>query len=210
MESSDYEGIQLVTAIRGRLIRNIVQMRLRDGTRRWYMEAEYGSVHFARFKVHRTVVPLQDLIGLGQTNPTTVFLGSEVEFKNLVVHLLGNSGALVLNFGHYDSVLAPRRNGQHSSLRHGLHPVDDDVEDGLFHQVGINFDGKSNVGHVSLDGDSVLLSVGTGELGDVFQQAAQIDLLKVKVARPCEINEGLHHPIEAADFAVDDVHMAPR
>ena len=51
MESSDYQWIQLVTAIRGGLIGNIVQMRLWDGSCDWDMEAEHGAGHFGRFKV---------------------------------------------------------------------------------------------------------------------------------------------------------------
>ena len=51
MESSDYQWIQLVTSIRGGLIGSIVQMRLWRGSCRRYMEAEYGAVHFAAFKV---------------------------------------------------------------------------------------------------------------------------------------------------------------
>ena len=116
-------------------------------------------------------MPLQDLIGLCQTNATPIFLGSEIEFKNLVVHLLRNPRALILNLGHYDSVLAARRNGEHSPLGHGLDSVDDNVENGLFHQIGIDFDRQPEVGDLSLDGDSVLLSVGPGQLRDVFQQA---------------------------------------
>ena len=68
--------------------------------------------------------------------------------------------------------------------------------------------GKSLLGHVTLDGDAVLFGVRSGELRDFFHQAAQVDFFQVKIARAGEIDQRLHHAIEAADFAVDDVHVA--
>ena len=63
---------------------------------------------------------------------------------------------------------------------------------------------------MALDGDAVLLGVGRGQLRDVFQQAAQVHFFQMQIARPHEIHQGLHHAIEAADFAVDNVHVAAR
>ena len=48
---------------------------------------------------------------------------------------------------------------------------------------------------------------GAARLGDVFQQAAKVDFFQMEIAGAGEIDKSLHHAIEAADFAVDDVHV---
>ena len=70
--------------------------------------------------------------------------------------------------------------------------------------------GSRCFGHVAFDGDAMLLGVGSGELGHVFHQAAQVDFFQMKIARAGEIDQRLHYAIETADFAVDDVHVTPR
>ena len=41
----------------------------------------------------------------------------------------------------------------------------------------------------------------------VAEQAAKIDFLQMQFARTREVHQGLHHPVEATDFTVDDVHV---
>src|SRR6202795_5345015 len=64
--------------------------------------------------------------------------------------------------------------------------------------------------HMTLDCDAVLLRVRSDEVCHIFHQAAQVYFLEVKVARPGEIDQGLYHAIQTADFRIDDVHVTPR
>src|ERR1700730_2816169 len=63
---------------------------------------------------------------------------------------------------------------------------------------------------MKLDLDTVLLRISSGQLSHIFHQAAQVYFLEVKVARPGEIDQGLYHAIQTADFRVDDIHVTPR
>ena len=56
------------------------------------MKAKNRARPFGRLEVHRAVVPLQDLIGLSQSDAAAFFLGGEVEFENLVVQIFGIPG----------------------------------------------------------------------------------------------------------------------
>src|SRR6202008_3373737 len=91
-----------------------------------------------------------------------------------------------------------------------LNPVDDDVENGLLHQVDINFDGQTLLRHVKIDGNTVLPGIGSGQLDHVFQQPTEVDFLEVKVARSGEVDQRLYDAIQTPNFAVDDVHVAAR
>src|SRR5271165_1260309 len=173
----------------------------------WNMEAENSSGSVDRFEVDRAVVPLQNLIGLGQADAATVFLGGEIELENLVVEVLRNPTTLVADFGHHGVVFAASGDREQTSLGHGLHAIEHDVEDGLLHQINVDLNGQPLFRHMALDGDAMLLGVRGGELGDLFHQAAQVDLFQVEIAGAGEIDEGLHHAIQAADFAVDNVHV---
>src|ERR1700730_5530392 len=64
------------------------------------MKAENGSASLGRFEVYRSVMPLQDLIGLRQTDAAAFILGCEIEFENILVHVLRNPSTLIANFGN--------------------------------------------------------------------------------------------------------------
>ncbi len=99
-------------------------LRLRNGN----AEAENRALAFPRFEFHRPIVPLQNLISLCQTNAAAIFFSGEVKLENLVVQLLGNAAAPIVDLDHHHLVLAPRRDGKQSSLRHRLDSIQHDVE----------------------------------------------------------------------------------
>ncbi len=107
-------------------------------------------------------------------------------------------------------ILEPRRNDEYSALGHGLNAIDHDIQNGLLHQINVNLDRQPLLRQMALDGHAVLLGVGSSQLRHIFHQSAQVDFFEVKIARPGEIHQRLHDAIQAADFGVDDVHVAAR
>src|SRR5579863_743483 len=70
----------------------------RGNSRHWNVKTESRSGAFHGVKIHGAVVPLQNLIRLGQADSAAFFFGGEVQLENLVSHVFGNSTALVLHF----------------------------------------------------------------------------------------------------------------
>src|SRR5579863_6204959 len=70
------------------------------------VKTENRSCSFRRLKVHRAIMPLQNLIGLGEADSTAFFFCGEVELENFVPHVFGNSTTLVLNLGEDHIVFA--------------------------------------------------------------------------------------------------------
>src|SRR5690242_8797011 len=74
------------------------------------------ALSFNGFEVNRTVVPLQNLVGLCQTNAGPTFFGGEIQLENLVLNFKRNAAALVANLCHHHFVFAPRRNPELASV----------------------------------------------------------------------------------------------
>src|SRR2546429_7568429 len=114
---------------------------IHSGGREWKAETKRCTFSFSRFELDRAVVPLQNLIGLSQADATSVLLGREVELKNLVLHFARDAWTAIPDFRDYDIVLTTGGDRQQAALRHGLHPIQDHVEQRLLHQIDIRLDG---------------------------------------------------------------------
>src|ERR1700730_2377327 len=62
-------------------------------------QAKSRSLSRHRIEINRSVMPLQNLIGLRQPDSGPFFLGGEIQFKNLVLGIRRNAVTLVENFG---------------------------------------------------------------------------------------------------------------
>src|SRR5271166_1643115 len=133
-------------------------------------------------------MPLQNLVGLRQSDPAAILLGREVKLEYLIVHLFRNSGTLIVNLGYNYTIFAPRRNRKRSSQRHGLNPVEHNIEDGLLHHIYVNLDRQWLHWQVAIDGDAMLFGVGGGQLCYLFQQVTKISFLQMEVARASEVD----------------------
>src|SRR5215469_6206500 len=152
-------------------------------------------------------MPLQDLIGLCQTDSTPVFLGGVVQLENLVVDFLGNTIALIPDLGnHYLPVRAPR-DLEISTAGHGLYPVQDHVEDGLLHEVTVDLHRQRTGRQFGHDLDSVLFGLRSGQRHDILEQATQVHFFQAQIPRAGKVHQDLHHPVQAVNLAVDDVHV---
>src|SRR5713101_5848887 len=58
------------------------RLGVQTGGREGYAEAKRRSHAFSRLEFHRSVMPLQDLISLGQADAVTLFLGGRGNLKN--------------------------------------------------------------------------------------------------------------------------------
>lgn len=85
-------------------------------------------------------MPLQNLIRLRKADATAIFFGGVVKLEDFVLDFLRNTCALVADFGHDGVIFPSGGNRKRSAARHRLHSIDDDVEEGLLHQVEIHFD----------------------------------------------------------------------
>src|SRR6202021_3255769 len=67
-------------------------------------------------EVHRTVVPLHNLISLRQADSAAPFiaLGGEIEFENFLLRIGRNAASLINDFGKNHVVVAPRFDGRRS------------------------------------------------------------------------------------------------
>ena len=97
-----------------------------------------------------------------------------------------------------------------AAVGHGLHAVDDDVEQGLLDEIGVDANGELLGRDLTNDLHAVLRCVGDGEQGNIFERAAQIGFGETQLDGTGEIDERLHDAIEAPDLAGDDVQMAER
>src|SRR5581483_1538293 len=158
-------------------------------------------------EINRAIVPLQHLEGLGKADSAATFLGGEVKLKNLFLNFVRDSGAFVFNLSHYRLLLAPGRDHELPTLGHSLDAVQHDVEDGLLHEVGIYADRQICLRNLAVDLDAVLRRVGSRQHHYIFDQATQVHLLKMQVARPGEVHQDLHHAIKAMNFIVNDIHV---
>ena len=113
-------------------------------------------------------MPLQDLIGLRQSNPAAVFLGREVELEYLFVHILRNAGTLILNLGDGGAIVGSSCDGQHATFGHGLDSVDNYIQESLLHQIDIDLHRQSVCWCVAFNRDTVLFGVGRSQLRDVL------------------------------------------
>ena len=56
-------------------------------------------------------MPLQNLIGLRQTDAVAVLLGREIELEDLVLNIGGNANALITDLSDYDIFVTLRQDG---------------------------------------------------------------------------------------------------
>src|ERR1700732_1817222 len=127
-EMDEREALSSISALCGRRISSVLWTSLHQPHSRRNVEPENSSSSLGRFEVHRPVVPLQNLVGLCQTDAAAIFFRREIEFENLVVHVLGNPAALIANLGDHRVVFAASGNSEQPPERHRLNTVDDDIE----------------------------------------------------------------------------------
>ena len=70
------------------------------------METKNRSGAIGRFEVDGAVVPLQNLVGLGQSDAAAVFFCGEIELEDFVAQILRNAATLVANLGNDGVVFA--------------------------------------------------------------------------------------------------------
>src|SRR5215831_499456 len=155
-------------------------------------------------------MPLHDLVGLREPDAAAAFFRREVKLEDFLLGFPGDSAARVLDLDDDRSLFAPRADGQLPALAHGLHTVDDHVENGLLHEVEVDFDGQGQVRQVADDGYGMLISVRRSQGCDLVQHAAQVDFFQLQITRACEVDEDLYDTIQPVNLAADDVHMPAR
>src|SRR6202034_766617 len=62
-----------------------------------------------RFKFHGSVMPLQDLVSLLQTDAIAILLGSKVKLKHLLMRIFRDANSAVAYFGHHRIAFTMRR-----------------------------------------------------------------------------------------------------
>src|SRR5215469_4999599 len=153
-------------------------------------------------------MPLQDLVSLGKADAASALLGGEVELKNLFLDFPWDAVSGIADFSNSNPLLAACADGKGSTFLHGLHAIDHDIEDGLFHEIAIDFHGQNLIGEIANHANSALLGVGSSQKHDIVQQLSKVRLFKLEVAWPGEVDENLHDAIESVDLAPDDVQVA--
>ena len=153
-------------------------------------------------------MPLQDLVGLGQSDAASALLGGEVEFEDLFLYFPRNPVAGVADFGDGDAVFATGADGERAPFLHRLHAIDNDIQDGLFYEIAVDFHRKRSAGEVAIDVNPVLLSVGHGQQRYILKQLSEIGFFELEVSGTREVDQNLNDAIEAVNFAADDVHVA--
>src|SRR5215469_14001005 len=101
---------------------------IQSGVRERDAEPEGGALAFGGLEVQRSVVPLQDLVGLRQADAAAFRLGGEIQFEDFVLDLGRNPGAGVDDFGGDQSFMAAGADGERASLGHRLNAVDHHVQ----------------------------------------------------------------------------------
>ena len=84
------------------------------------------------------MMQLQNAIRHGQADPAALALGREVQIENLVADLVRNAGPFVRDAQDGILLVLFEHHPQPASLRHGLCPILNDIEDRLLEQVGIH------------------------------------------------------------------------
>src|SRR5580704_6351069 len=90
-------------------------------------QAERRSVSVHRYEIHRTIVPLHDLVSLRQADSAAALLGSEIQLEDFFLEFRPNAPTYVSNLSDGLVFLAVGRDRHGPTLRHGLHPVENDV-----------------------------------------------------------------------------------
>src|ERR1700677_392974 len=171
-------------------------------------------------------MPLHDLVSLRETDSASTFgaLGGVVQFKDFLLRFGRNAGALIKHLGNNRFILAARLHRECSSRGHRLHAIDNEIQDRLLDQIGVDshhecvlfvrqvFFKQIMFNQVMTwqfehDAHTVARGVGGGERRYALQNLAQVDILEAKVARTREVNQNLNDAVEATDFAADDVHV---
>ena len=101
--------------------------------------------------------------------------------------------------------------GERSSLRHGLHAIEHHIQHRLLDEIGVHFHRQR-----AREGDQRAMvtpccaASGAASSAHLIQNAAQVGFLQMQIARPGEIHQNLHHPVQAVYLAADNVHVAAR
>src|SRR5215468_9098141 len=83
-------------------------------------QTEGGAIARGGFEVHRTVMPLHDLVSLGEADATAGFLGSEIQLENLILDFWWDSGARVADLSHDRVVILFCRKRERAAFGHRL------------------------------------------------------------------------------------------
>src|SRR5215510_9767337 len=104
-------------------------------------DAEASASADFRFDSDSAVVQLHGAEGLRKADAAALGFGGVIKVEDLVARVFGYSGPAVGD-GDEDAVffVAAGLYREPPAVRHDLAAVDDDVEDGLFEQVGVGFD----------------------------------------------------------------------
>ena len=92
---------------------------------------------------------------------------------------------------------------------HGLGTVNDDVQERLFHEVGVDAAGHGARGGVAFDGDAAGLELGRSQHEDAGDDTAQILILELELDGAREIDKGLNHAVESANFSSEAAAKKP-
>jgi hypothetical protein len=150
---------------------------------------------------------LQDAESHSEAHTAAPRFGGVKEGKDLLAVLRGNAHPLVGDLqlqavgpgaGH-DLQLAPGR--------HGLASVEHQVEEGLLHQVAVHVDRRKSAIALEHQPDAILPRLRLGESEDLTYQVFDVRLAGMDFDGPREIEEGLHHAVEAPDFRREDVQL---
>src|SRR6266496_367276 len=98
-------GYGLISALCCRRVAGILRLRLPSRVCCRNMEAENRTIPLDRFEIHRAVVPLEDLIGLCQTDAAALFFRREIQLEDFVMHILRYTGTLIADLREHHIIL---------------------------------------------------------------------------------------------------------
>ena len=150
---------------------------------------------------------LHDFVGHGQPDPGPGFLGSEVKIVNLIANLVGNAAALVTNLDQHFIVVFRAADAQGSSLGHGLHSIEDNIQKRLLEQIGIGAHQQGHSRKLPINGHALTGGIGRGQLSNIIQQFANVQVRKTQFHGTGEIYQHLHHAVEALDLTANYIHV---
>src|SRR5712691_2714246 len=153
------------------------------------------------------MVELHDFIGHGQPDPGPGFLGREVKIVDLIANLVGNAAALVTDLNQHFIVVFRAADAQGTSLGHGLHSIEDNIQESLLEQIGIGAYQQRHSGELPINGHALTGGVGRSQLDNVVEQLANVQVREAQLHGTGEIHQHLHHAVEALDLTANHIHV---
>ena len=150
----------------------------------------------------RAAVGLDDLAGRRQSQAAPRRPGRKEGVEDPGANLLGHSHAGVDHVEHDPGPVAPGRQDQLAAGGHGVLGVQDQVQEGLLEQVGID-PGRGQVGReVGADHDPLGRRVRLVEVAELIDDRVQVGRLELQVLHPGEPEEVLEDVAEPMDLVL--------